>query len=59
MNGANDDGAPGPVGPSVEARSLNVPDALGYLDAVKVQFLDKPDMYNHFLDIMKDFKSHV
>lgn len=34
-------------------------DALGYLDAVKQQFQDKPDVYNHFLDIMKDFKSQV
>ncbi|KDQ63138.1 hypothetical protein JAAARDRAFT_119201 [Jaapia argillacea MUCL 33604] len=38
-------------------RPLNVTDALSYLDAVKVQFQDKPDVYNHFLDIMKDFKS--
>lgn len=41
------------------ARPLNVTDALSYLDAVKVQFQDKPDVYNHFLDIMKDFKSEV
>jgi paired amphipathic helix protein Sin3a len=36
-----------------------VTDALSYLDAVKVQFHDKPDVYNHFLDIMKDFKSQM
>ncbi|KAF7793452.1 hypothetical protein EIP86_004564 [Pleurotus ostreatoroseus] len=40
-------------------RPLNVTDALGYLDAVKNQFQDKPDVYNHFLDIMKDFKSQL
>ncbi|KIK97291.1 hypothetical protein PAXRUDRAFT_825100 [Paxillus rubicundulus Ve08.2h10] len=40
-------------------RPLNVADALGYLDAVKVQFQDQPDVYNHFLDIMKDFKSQL
>jgi paired amphipathic helix protein Sin3a len=44
---------------SPESRPLNVTDALSYLDAVKVQFQDKPDVYNHFLDIMKDFKSQV
>jgi histone deacetylase complex regulatory component SIN3 len=44
---------------SPETRPLNVTDALSYLDAVKVQFQDKPDVYNHFLDIMKDFKSQV
>jgi histone deacetylase complex regulatory component SIN3 len=47
--------------PDVEAdgeeRQLNVTDALSYLDAVKIQFADRPDVYNHFLDIMKDFKS--
>ncbi|KAI1174309.1 hypothetical protein F4777DRAFT_589308 [Nemania sp. FL0916] len=32
-------------------------DALSYLDQVKVQFADQPDVYNRFLDIMKDFKS--
>jgi histone deacetylase complex regulatory component SIN3 len=40
-------------------RALNVTDALSYLDAVKVQFNDKPEVYNRFLDIMKDFKSQV
>ncbi|KAI6037598.1 hypothetical protein EDC04DRAFT_2897379 [Pisolithus marmoratus] len=40
-------------------RPLNVTDALSYLDAVKVQFHDQPEVYNHFLDIMKDFKSQL
>ena len=34
-------------------------DALSYLDQVKVRFVDQPDVYNQFLDIMKDFKSHT
>ncbi|KXN81074.1 Paired amphipathic helix protein pst1 [Leucoagaricus sp. SymC.cos] len=38
-------------------RPLNFTDALDYLDAVKVQFHDKPEVYNQFLDIMRDFKS--
>ncbi|KAJ3415607.1 Transcriptional regulatory protein sin3 [Chytridiales sp. JEL 0842] len=38
-------------------RPLNVKDALSYLDQVKLQFQDQPDVYNRFLDIMKDFKS--
>jgi len=42
-----------------EGRPLNVTDALSYLDAVKKQFEDKPDVYNNFLDIMKDFKSQA
>ena len=40
-------------------RPLNVKDALSYLEQVKVQFSSRPDVYNHFLDIMKDFKSQA
>ncbi|KAH9950932.1 hypothetical protein B0H21DRAFT_720471 [Amylocystis lapponica] len=63
MPAGNADGTP-LLGPAVPRspdsnRPLNVTDALSYLDAVKMQFHDKPDVYNHFLDIMKDFKSQV
>ena len=34
-------------------------DALSYLDQVKVRFVEHPDVYNRFLDIMKDFKSQA
>ncbi|KAI5291432.1 Transcriptional regulatory protein sin3 [Ascosphaera acerosa] len=34
-------------------------DALTYLDQVKYRFNDQPDVYNRFLDIMKDFKSQA
>lgn len=40
-------------------RPLNVSDALSYLDAVKIRFHDQPEVYNQFLDIMKDFKSQL
>lgn len=56
---------PRPIEPTPAQRSpdnsrpLNVTDALSYLDAVKVQFQDKPEVYNKFLDIMKDFKGQV
>ncbi|KAL0951709.1 hypothetical protein HGRIS_008384 [Hohenbuehelia grisea] len=52
-------GTPGANASSESNRPLNVTDALSYLDAVKHQFQDKPDVYNRFLDIMKDFKSQV
>ncbi|KAG1465816.1 hypothetical protein G6F46_000726 [Rhizopus delemar] len=42
-----------------EFRPLNVKDALTYLDQVKTKFANQPDIYNHFLDIMKDFKSQL
>ncbi|KAI8799910.1 hypothetical protein BJ742DRAFT_686639 [Cladochytrium replicatum] len=38
-------------------RPLNVKDALTYLDQVKGQFGDSPEVYNRFLEIMKDFKA--
>ena len=56
------DSSPGSSGqqPSPEmGRPLNVTDALSYLDAVRNQFQDNPEVYNQFLDIMKDFKSQM
>ncbi|CAG9530857.1 unnamed protein product [Cercopithifilaria johnstoni] len=40
-------------------RRLRVEDALCYLDQVKQQFADAPDVYVNFLDVMKDFKSQA
>ncbi|KAF0722171.1 hypothetical protein Ae201684_018650 [Aphanomyces euteiches] len=40
-------------------RELRVEDALLYLDQVKQQFGDQPDVYNQFLDVMKEFKSQT
>ncbi|KAJ1563854.1 Transcriptional regulatory protein sin3, partial [Nowakowskiella sp. JEL0078] len=40
-------------------RPLNVKDALSYLDLVKGEFPDCPEVYNKFLEIMKDFKSQA
>jgi paired amphipathic helix protein Sin3a len=45
--------------PSTGYRPLNVKDALTYLDQVKVMFADLPEVYNRFLDIMKEFKSQA
>lgn len=36
---------------------LKVEDALSYLDQVKFKFSNQPQVYNDFLDIMKEFKS--
>jgi histone deacetylase complex regulatory component SIN3 len=46
------------TGPFADVLQL-LQDALSYLDQVKVQFSDHPDVYNRFLDIMKDFKSQA
>ena len=45
--------------PVTRGRRRDFTDALSYLDAVKVQFNDRLDVYNVFLDIMKEFKSQV
>ena len=50
------------TGPGVHStwdryRQLKVEDALAYLDQVKMKFEDKPEIYNQFLDIMKEFKA--
>ncbi|KAF7701781.1 hypothetical protein HF521_001064 [Silurus meridionalis] len=52
-----------PPNPSASApgqqqfQRLKVEDALSYLDQVKLQFGNQPQVYNDFLDIMKEFKS--
>ncbi|CCM06074.1 uncharacterized protein FIBRA_08321 [Fibroporia radiculosa] len=40
-------------------RPLKITDALEYLDSIKLKFQDRPDLYNKFLDIMKDFRSQI
>ncbi|WVQ97064.1 hypothetical protein IAU59_004174 [Kwoniella sp. CBS 9459] len=45
--------------PNHNYRPLNVRDALSYLDQVKIQFNDQPDVYNRFLDVMKEFKGQI
>ncbi len=34
-------------------------DALLYLDQVKIEFSEKPEIYNEFLDIRKNFPAQV
>ncbi|XP_044744116.1 paired amphipathic helix protein Sin3a isoform X2 [Coccinella septempunctata] len=43
--------------PGSNFHRLKVEDALSYLDLVKFKFNSKPQVYNDFLDIMKEFKS--
>ncbi|XP_045487445.1 paired amphipathic helix protein Sin3a isoform X3 [Pieris rapae] len=51
-------GVPGaPAGASFQR--LKVEDALSYLDQVKYRFNTQPQVYNDFLDIMKEFKSQT
>lgn len=43
--------------PGSNFQRLKVEDALSYLDLVKYKFSATPQVYNDFLDIMKEFKS--
>ena len=45
--------------PRRQIRELKVEDALHYLDQVKMEFSDKPAIYNEFLEIMKNFKAQM
>mmetsp|Transcript_12839 Transcript_12839/g.23137 ORF Transcript_12839/g.23137 Transcript_12839/m.23137 type:complete len:93 (+) Transcript_12839:57-335(+) len=38
---------------------FEIEDVLSYLDQVKLQFGNQPQVYNDFLDIMKEFKSQT
>ena len=44
---------------NAQFQRLKVEDALSYLDQVKYKFGNQPQVYNDFLDIMKEFKSQV
>ncbi|XP_013857067.1 paired amphipathic helix protein Sin3a [Austrofundulus limnaeus] len=48
---------PSAQGQQQQFQRLKVEDALSYLDQVKLQFGNQPQVYNDFLDIMKEFKS--
>ena len=37
--------------------ATNVMDSLSFLDHAELRFKDRPDVFNKFIDIMKDFKS--
>lgn len=44
---------------STTSSRINKNDALNYLDQVKTQFQGQPEVYNKFLEIMKEFKAHL
>ena len=58
-NGGNPISATQNVSGTNQFYRLKVEDALSYLDQVKFQFERQPEVYNQFLDIMKEFKSQT
>ncbi|XP_056272321.1 SIN3 transcription regulator family member Aa isoform X2 [Pseudoliparis swirei] len=57
MPGHGHTAAPQASAQGQQFQRLKVEDALSYLDQVKLQFGNQPQVYNDFLDIMKEFKS--
>ncbi|XP_034005170.1 SIN3 transcription regulator family member Aa isoform X1 [Trematomus bernacchii] len=57
MSGHSHTAAPLASAQGQQFQRLKVEDALSYLDQVKLQFGNHPQVYNDFLDIMKEFKS--
>lgn len=51
--------ATAPTMADTAVRPLNVTDALTYLDLVKNRFRERPEVYNQFLDVMKEFKGQT
>ena len=58
-NAATPQQLPTGIGALSQGQQPILNDALSYLDQVKVRFVQQPDVYNQFLDIMKDFKSQA
>ncbi|OBT54822.1 hypothetical protein VE04_05022, partial [Pseudogymnoascus sp. 24MN13] len=42
-----------------QERQVTLSEALSYLDQVKAQFVDQPDIYNTFIYLLKGYKSRV
>ncbi|CAH2237871.1 jg4886 [Pararge aegeria aegeria] len=61
MSGRQSPGLAAPLAapPAGQFQRLKVEDALSYLDQVKYKFNTMPQVYNDFLDIMKEFKSQT
>ncbi|XP_031694706.1 paired amphipathic helix protein Sin3a-like isoform X3 [Anarrhichthys ocellatus] len=57
LSGHSHTAAPQASAQGQQFQRLKVEDALSYLDQVKLQFGNQPQVYNDFLDIMKEFKS--
>lgn len=43
---------------STSTQSMQLNDAFAYLDRVRAEFADQPEIYNKFLQVMREFKSN-
>lgn len=49
---------PGNQPPGNPTGNMQITDAIAYLDRVRTEFSDQPDVYNRFLQVMRDFKAN-
>lgn len=45
-------------GSTSTTQSMQLNDAFAYLDRVRAEFADQPEIYNKFLQVMREFKSN-
>ena len=45
-------------GSASTTQSMQLNDAFAYLDRVRAEFSDQPEIYNKFLQVMREFKSN-
>lgn len=46
------------TGSTSTTQSMQLNDAFAYLDRVRAEFADQPEIYNKFLQVMREFKSN-
>lgn len=46
------------IPPMTGSGSMQITDAIAYLERVRTEFADQPDVYNRFLQVMRDFKAN-
>lgn len=46
------------AGSTSTTQSMQLNDAFAYLDRVRAEFADQPEIYNKFLQVMREFKSN-
>ena len=46
------------TGSTSTTQSMQLNDAFAYLDRVRAEFSDQPEIYNKFLQVMREFKSN-
>ena len=49
----------GSASTTTTTQSMQLNDAFAYLDKVRTEFADQPEVYNKFLQVMREFKANA